>query len=273
MRYGTFLRIKDGDDFEAAFKRLSDAGFDCCHLVYKPESYTKEAAEKILSAADKSGVAIAALFAGFKDSATKWNISTDYLDAGINSKEYGKERIEYLKEAACFCKEIGVKNMLIHAGFVANNPYSEEYKYMLSLVKELSVYFKERGVNLVLETGGESPVTLLRLIKEAGVGNIYANIDTANMIMYGYGNPVDAICTLGGHIMSYHIKDGNPPTDPYELGKESYFGEGSVDFDRVFAGIKASGFDGDVIIELEIYEDCRWDKVCETLSKVKEALA
>ncbi|MBQ7799749.1 MAG: sugar phosphate isomerase/epimerase [Oscillospiraceae bacterium] len=273
MKFGTFLRLKDGDDFDAAFKKLKAAGFDCCHLVYKPESYTAKAADEILSAANKNGIEISALFAGFKDSATKWNISTDYLDAGINSKEYGRGRLSYLKEAAVFCTRLGVSDILIHAGFVANNPYSEDYKYMLSLVREFAEYLKELKMNLVLETGGESPVTLLRLIKEAGVGNIYANIDTANMIMYGYGNPVDAIVTLGDYVRSYHIKDGNPPTDPYELGKESYFGEGSVDFKRVFAGIKASNFDGPVIIELEIYEDCRWDRVCETLSKVKTALA
>lgn len=272
MKFGAFLRIKDGDDFAAAFDALKKDGFDCCHLVYKPEVYTDEAAEKVNAAAKDSGLEISALFAGFRDTYTKWNLSTDYLDSGINSKAYGKERIEYIKEAAKFCGKIGVSDILIHAGFVANDPYSEEYKYMLSLIREFAQFLKERAMNLVLETGGESPITLLRLIKESECDNIFANVDTANMIMYGYGNPVDAIVTLNGHIRSFHIKDGVPPTEPYTLGKEKYFGEGNVDFDRVFKGIKDMGFDGSVIIELEIYEDCRQEKLLETLSKVKAIL-
>ena len=273
MKFGTFLRIKDGDNFAIAFENLKKDGFDCCHLVYKPEKYTDEAAKEIVNASKESGIEMSALFAGFRDTHTKWNISTDYLDAGINSKEYGAERIEYLKEAAKFCTKIGVSDILIHAGFVANNPYSEDYKYMLSLVREFAQFLKGLNMNLILETGGESPITLLRLIKESECDNIFANIDTANMIMYGYGNPVDAIVTLNGHIRSFHIKDGVPPTDPYTLGKETYFKEGSVDFDRVFKGIKEIGFDGPIIIELEIYEDCRQKKLLETLSNVKTILA
>ena len=53
MSYGTFLRITDLENAENAFFDLKNRGFDCCHLVYKPETYTKEAAEIILSASEK----------------------------------------------------------------------------------------------------------------------------------------------------------------------------------------------------------------------------
>jgi sugar phosphate isomerase/epimerase len=110
----------------------------------------------------------------------------------------------------------------------------------------------------------------LRLIKETNADNVYANLDTGNMIMYGYGNPVDALVTLRGYIRSFHIKDGTPPTDPYTLGKETYFGQGSVDFDRIFEWIGQTGFAGPLILELEIYNDQREQKLLETLATVRE---
>lgn len=272
MSYGTFYRLSDVKDAEQGFIKLKDAGFNCCHLVYKPEVYTEQDALIIKEAAKKHGIEISALFAGFRDTFTKWNLYSDFNDAGINSKQYGGERIEYLKAAAQFCVNVGTENMLIHAGFVANNPFSEEYTYMLDLVKDLALYLKNIGVNLLLETGGESPITLRRLIEDANVGNIFVNLDTANLIMYGFGNPVDAVYTLHPYIKSMHIKDGTPPSDPKELGKETEFGEGFVDFKKVFGLLGEYGFKGPYIIEREISDDKTASKIGETLNKIKSLM-
>lgn len=269
MKYGTFLRLKQAINAKEEFEKLADLGFNCCHLVFKPEVYTKEDAEIIKNAAQQNGIEISALFAGFKDNFTKWNLYSDFNDAGINSINYGKERIKYLHEAATFCSYVGTKNMLIHGGFVANNPFSEEYKYMVKLVHDLSNYLKNLGVTLLLETGGESPITLKRLIEDADTGNVFVNLDTANLILYGFGNPVDAIFTLRDLIHSMHIKDGTPPTNPKEIGKETEFGEGFVDFKKVFSLLKEYGFKGPYIIEREISDSNTNLKICETLKTVK----
>lgn len=269
MNYGTFYRLSDIKDAEQGFIKLKNSGFNCCHLVYKPEQYTEQDALIIKEAAKKHGIEISALFAGFRDNFTKWNLYSDFNDAGINSKQYGAERIEYLKEAAKFCVNVGTENMLIHAGFVANNPFSNEYVYMLDLVKELAQHLKNIGVNLLLETGGESPITLRRLIEDANTDNIFVNLDTANLIMYGFGNPVDAVYTLHPYIKSMHIKDGTPPQNPKELGKETEFGEGFVDFKKVFKMLSEYGFKGPYIIEREISDDKTANKIIETLNTVK----
>ncbi len=269
MLYGTFLRIATPEDSAEGFKRLKASGFNCCHLVYKPVKYTKEAAAIIKQKAEENGIEISALFAGFRDSFTKWNLYSDFLDAGINSKLYGKERIEYLKQAAEFCVNLGVKNMLIHAGFVANNPFSVEYQNMVDLVRNLALFLKDKGLNLLLETGGESPITLCRLIEDVNTDNLFVNLDTANLIMYGFGNPVDAVYTLYPYIRSMHIKDGMPPQNSKELGKETEFGEGFVDFKRVFALLNEYGFTGPYIIEREISDRNTANMIIDTLKKIK----
>lgn len=269
MKYGTFFRLSNVNDAEQGFEKLKNSGFDCCHLVYKPEVYSVEDAKIVKAAAEKYNIKIAALFAGFRDTHTKWNLYSDFNDAGINSKEYGPERIEYLKAAAEFCVNVGTENMLIHAGFVANNPFSEEYKYMVCVVKDLALYLKNLGLNLLLETGGESPITLRRLIEDVDTANVFVNLDTANVIMYGFGSPVDAVYTLGELIHSMHVKDGKPPQKTDTLGVETEFGEGFVDFPRVFKMLKLAGFKGPYIIEREISDQKTADKIIDTLNKVK----
>ena len=272
MKFGTFLRLKSIEDSVIGFQNLKKNSFSCCHLVYKPEVYTKEDAAVIKAAAIENGIEISALFAGFRDTYTKWNLFSDFEDAGINSVKYGKERIEYLKQAAHFCKWVGTDNMLIHAGFVANNPFSEEYRLMVALVRDLAEDLKSLGLNLLLETGGESPIVLKRLIEDVGTGNVFANLDTANLIMYGFGNPVDAAYTLGTYIKSVHIKDGKPPQNTRELGVETEFMEGFVDFPRVFALLKENEFEGAYIIEREISDADSARKISDTLQKLKKML-
>ena len=267
-KYGTLVRLKNINDAEASFKKLKDMGFSYCQLVFKPEKYVMEDAAFIKKAAENQKVKIVSLFAGYYDNFTKWDMYDDYKTAGINSKKYGKKRIEYVKSAALFAKKMGVDDVLIHAGFVANNPFSAEYKYMKKCVTNFAEFCKKIGANVILETGGESPVTLLRLIEDINLGNIYANLDTANLIMYGFGSPVEAVCTLNKHIRSMHIKDGVPPTEPNVLGKETPVGEGYVDFKRVFCELEKVGFCGPVIIEREI----EGDKQIEDLQKAVKYL-
>ncbi len=272
MKFGTILRLGEPSLASSQFGKLKKAGYNCCHLVYKPDVYNKNDAEIIYSSANEQGIEISTFFAGYKDTFTKWNLYSDFEDAGINSKKYGRERIEYVKQAAVFCKDLGTKNVLIHAGFIPNNPFGDDYKYAVEVVRELSEYLKELDLNLILETGGESPISLLRLINDVATGNIRVNIDTGNIVMYGFGNPVDAVYTLNSYISSIHIKDGLPPEDPKILGKETNFGEGFVDFNRFFSALKHYGFDGSVIIEREI-NDGMTDAMNDiTLSKLKQMI-
>lgn len=107
-------------------------------------------------------------------------------------------------------------------------------------------------MNLLLETGGEVPITLLRLIQDVGTGNVYVNFDPANIVMYGYGNPVDALEIIGPYVRNFHGKDGMLPTNPRELGVETPVGQGWVDFERVIAKLKSLNYDRFITIEREI---------------------
>ena len=252
MKFGTLARVQDARNCTEDFRKIREMGLNACQLVYKPPVYTEEDARLIRRAADENGVEISAQFCGFRDSFVLWDIYYDYALCGINNEAFRQSRLEYLFQGAQFVQWLGITDMVIHAGFVPNNPFSPEYAAMLSSVKVLARRCRSLGVNLLFETGGESPITLLRLIEDVGEDNLFINLDTANILMYGYGNPVDALYTFGKYVRNLHAKDGLPPTDPRRLGPEVPLGTGRVDFPAVFSRLRELGYDRYVIIEREI---------------------
>ncbi len=255
MKFGTLVRLKNVEDSVAAFEKVKAMNLESCQLVYKPETYTLASAKLIKTAAEKCGIEISAFFAGFYDDYTAWDLKYDFRNAGLNSVAFGSERLKYLLGALPFLQELGVTDMIMHAGFVPNDPFAPEYAEMVCRVKLLADRAKKYGVNVLFETGGESPITLLRLIEDVNTGNLFVNLDTGNLIMYGYGNPCEAVMTLGKYVRNVHAKDGVPPTNPYKIGEEKALGEGVVDFKKVFTLLKARGYDRFITIEREIEGD------------------
>ena len=102
-----------------------------------------------------------------------------------------------------------------------------------------------------METGQETPTTMARVLRDANLPNLAVGLDTANLILYGKANPVDAVDILGTHVRSVHAKDGKWPTDPNKLGEEVLIGKGLVDFKTVFTKLHKLGYAGAVTIERE----------------------
>ncbi|MBO5219374.1 MAG: sugar phosphate isomerase/epimerase [Clostridia bacterium] len=256
MKYGTLVRIPETDNLAAVardkFAALTAMGMDACQLVYKPAVYKMEDADIIRAAADAAGIEISAQFCGFRDAWHCWDIYYDYRIAGINCPAYRESRMNYLVSAIPFLVRLGITDMIIHAGFVPNDPFAPEYADMLSCFRLLGDKMKANGLNLLFETGGESTITLVRLIEDSGLDNLFINFDTGNLILYGYGNPVDAAYTFGQYVRNMHAKDALPPRDPRKLGKEVEIGTGFVDFAKVFRLLAEVGYDRYVIIEREI---------------------
>lgn len=256
MKYGTLLRIPDTGELareaDVRFARLKEAGMDSCQLVYKPETYVMEDADVIRACADRYGIEISAQFCGFRDPFGSWDVKDSFKNAGINIPAYQSIRLGYLLSAIPFLQRLGVTDMVVHAGFVPNDPFTESYANMLTAVDWLSKKLSAAGLNLLFETGGESPISLLRLIQDVGADNLFVNLDTGNLILYGFGNPVDAMYTFGHLVRNVHAKDAMPPTIPGKYGKEVPIGTGFVDFPRVLSMLRERGYDRYITIEREI---------------------
>ena len=77
------------------------------------------------------------------------------------------------------------------------NPNDPVFKETVAALREVVQHCKANGQIFLYETGQESPITLLRTIREVGFDNQFVNLDTANLILYGKGNPNDALDVVG----------------------------------------------------------------------------
>ena len=98
-------------------------------------------------------------------------------------------------------------------------------------------------------------------------------LDTANLILYGKGNPVDAMDVIGTYVRGLHAKDGRFPTNPRRLGEEVPIGKGKVDFRAVIRRLKDVRFQGAMTIEREIEGDQQTKDILESKRYLEKLIA
>ena len=194
-----------------------------------------------------------------------WDFYQGPLTIGIVPKATRAARITHIKKASDFARQCGIPAVQTHCGFIPENPNDPVYAELVVAMREVAAYCKRNGQNFRYETGQETPITLVRAIRDVGLDNQGVNFDLANLILYGKANPVDAIEILGPYVQGIHAKDGMWPTNPKQLGEEVPIGKGKVDFPRIIERLKQLNYRGAVTIEREIsgpqqLEDVRAEK-------------
>ncbi len=265
MKIGVLLSLEEAKNRIGAAVEMDIHSCQLCS--WNAAVRTDETAQEILALLKEYDMEVSSFWAGWSGPQA-WNFTEGPLTLGLLPAEYRCRRVQELKEASDFAKKLGIRQIATHAGFIPENPHDPQYAEMINALRDLAEHLKKNGQYLLFETGQETPVTLLRAIGDIGTGNLGINLDTANLIMYGKGNPVDALEVFGQYVMDIHIKDGLFPTNGWELGKEVPVGEGKADFPRLIAKLKELGYDGALTIEREI----TGEKQVEDIIKAKKLL-
>ncbi|MEO8131743.1 MAG: sugar phosphate isomerase/epimerase, partial [Bryobacteraceae bacterium] len=134
-----------------------------------------------------------------------------------------------------------------------------DYVAVRDLIRRVCDHAAGHGQTFALETGQEPADQLLQFFKDVDRPNLGINFDPANMILYGTGDPIDALGLLGKHVISVHAKDGAwPPKDSATaLGVEMPLGQGAVGMERFLAKLKQVGFRGPLNVEREVEDHAR----------------
>lgn len=162
-------------------------------------------------------------------------------------------RIARTKAVSDVARALAIDSVACHIGFVPHEPGHLLYPEIRDAAKELCDYCGKNGQSFTLETGQEPARILLQFIADVDRPNLKINFDPANMILYGTGDPIEALDLLAKHVISVHCKDGDwPPLDqPEALGQERSLGEGSVDLPAFISKLKEIGYRGLLAIERE----------------------
>jgi sugar phosphate isomerase/epimerase len=261
------LLIKPFPDPEKKIGLVRQLGIPTCFLSLDDYlgRYTPALATTMRDSLDKHQV-IATTVEVVHPEPLKWNFLEGPSTIGVVPRAYRAARIDALKRTSDFAKLLGVAQVQTHCGFIPENPKDSLYEETVQAIRELTLHCAANGQRFLMETGQETPTTMSRVIRDVNHPALGVGLDTANLILYGKANPVDAVKILGPHIRAIHAKDGQWPTDPSELGKEVLIGKGEVDFAKVFAGLRAAGYKGAVTIERETsgpqqIEDVRAEKI------------
>lgn len=253
MKLGVILPL--GDDTAADFKKIHELGFPTCQLnCWDARRMSFETAEQVLAACEDYHVEITALWCGWPGPKA-WDFIDGPLTLGLVPPAYRAERLDALLQGADFARQIGVKRLVTHVGYIPENPNDPQYREVVAALRHLVGYCREQEIHFLFETGQETPVTLLRTIDDIGLDNVGINLDPANLILYGKANPLDALDVIGQYVMGVHAKDGLYPTNGRQLGREVPLGEGKVNFPALIARLKELGYDGALTIEREISGD------------------
>jgi len=273
MRVGTFLgHPANLEDIKNKIRLLQEYGLDNCQFSsWGPSRQTPENAAEIRRIFSEYHVDITALWCGWEGPA-KWNFYEGYSTLGLVPEEYREMRVQNLLHGSEFCGHLGVNHMISHMGFLPENPNDPEYEKMVVTLRRIAQPMKERGQYLLFETGQETPVVLMRIFEDIGTGNLGVNLDTANLILYGKANPVDALDMIGKYVMGVHAKDGTYPTNGHELGHETPIGQGKVDFPAFIRGLHALGYDGSLTIEREISGDQQKQDIMASITYLRNII-
>ncbi len=247
MRLGVIIGA--GKDPAQALKRVHDLGFPTAQIG--TDDFSDNMVKKLKAAIEKYGIEVTAINSG-GGPPNVYDFYQGPLTIGVVPQKYRRQRIDNFKRASDFAKKVGVPAFHTHYGFIPENPNDPNYQGVVEALREVATHIKGNGQMMLYETGQETPITMLRAITDVGVDCQFVNLDCANLILYGKGNPVDALDVIGKLVRGTHAKDGLFPTDPKKLGEEVPIGDGKANFPVLIKRLKALNYQGPLTIEREI---------------------
>jgi sugar phosphate isomerase/epimerase len=240
-------------------KKVKELGVSCGQLGVPGDFDLRSAAPEWKEALEALDFRLQTVFAAYtgEDYA---DIPTVERTVGFIPEATRAERERRTYEISDFAAAVGVKSIACHIGFVPEDPEHPTYIAVRDLVRRICDHAAARGQTFALETGQEPAVTLLGFLEDVNRPNLGINFDPANMILYGTGDPIEALGVLGPKVISVHAKDGDwPPADQAgALGAERRLGEGAVGIERFVAKLKETGYSGQVNIEREGQSPEQW---------------
>lgn len=237
---------------EATIKRVHDMGFSNCFLSLDGYigKFTPDAAKEIGDLLAKYEV-VATTVEVVGPGPLVWDFLEGPSTIGVVPPKTRAARIDALRQVSDFAKLLDIPQVQTHCGFIPENPADPVYPGAVEAIRTVAQHCQGNGQYFLMETGQETPTTISRAIRDVNMPNLGVGLDTANLILYGKANPVDAVDIIGPHVRSVHAKDGKWPTDPSKLGEEVLIGQGLVDFKKVFTKLHAIGYTGAITIERE----------------------
>jgi sugar phosphate isomerase/epimerase len=241
-----------GRDPHETIRELKSWGLRCGQLGIPGDLPLEGAAARWKQALADERFTVVTVFAAYVGESYA-DIPTVQRTVGFVPPATRAERELRTLAVADFAAALGVPSIATHIGFVPEDRSSPDYIAVREMVRRVCDRAAAHGQTFALETGQEPAPALLQFLLSAERANLGINFDPANMILYGTGDPIEALDILAPHVITVHVKDGDwpPPAVPGALGHEQPLGQGAVGMERFIAKLKEIGYKGPLTIERE----------------------
>jgi sugar phosphate isomerase/epimerase len=192
---------------------------------------------------------------------------------GFGNPATRAERLQRFAWALDRTRELGLGDLMLHAGFLPE-PADPDRKPFLETLTKVADMAKAKGITVAFETGQETADLLRLTLDELKCPNLKVNFDPANMLLYDKGDPLRAVEILGPDIRSVHVKDANRPTTPGHWGEEVPLGRGQVNIRAWVQTLQKVGYRGPLCIEREVgNQEQRVADIAHGIRFLRECLA
>jgi len=238
-------------DLNGVVQAMKQLGIGQVNLALKPVFL--DTGDKYLEAIQKQSWIISATTIGFFHEDYS-SLDSIRATGGIVPDKHWTRNREMVLRSIAITAELGVRFLTMHAGFIEDSEHvkAQQFRDRLACLADAA---GERGISLLMETGQETAKCLRNLLEELEHPALGVNFDPANMILYGKGNPVEAVRMLGRWIRHVHIKDANGTKVPGTWGTEVPWGQGQVGSVSFLGALKDIDYKGALAIEREAGDD------------------
>src|SRR5207253_8511187 len=242
------LQVKSVPELKKLLDRL---GIDVVQIACgDPHHAAWAEGDNLPQAAKAAGFQMTGAMLGFpgEDYTTPQTIQKS---GGFGNPATRAERLERFQWALERTRELGLGDLMLHAGFLPE-PGDPDRKPFLDTLGQVSSMAAAKGITVAFETGQETADLLRRTLDELKCPNLKVNFDPANMLLYDKGDPLRAVEILGPDIRSVHVKDAHRPTTAGTWGDEVPLGQGQVNIRQFVKTLKKVGYRGALCIEREV---------------------
>lgn len=226
------------EGWDAEFSKAAQIGLDEIEFIFDLDRYTenpiwtKSGRERIKKLISSSGVRVNHVCADFF-------MRRPFFGADSRVIE---ENIVFLKILLYNSAEIGAVNVEIPILDNSSLKTDEDEKCFVNAVGDSLSLAERLGLTISIEADLE-PLRLLKLVKSFNSSSVFVVYDSGNSASLGY-DCKEELNTLGSWIKNVHIKDR------VRNGVTVTLGSGSVDFDRLFSGLKDINYQGGFTLQV-----------------------
>jgi L-ribulose-5-phosphate 3-epimerase len=191
-----------------------------------------EGIEQMLQLAEQNDIEIKSLCAD-------WFMEQPFVRTSAEERAARSDRLDWL---IARCERAGIRRIVLPFVDASAITDSDDEQVVIAALERALPTAERTGVELHLETSLR-PSAFAELLARVPHPLVRVNYDSGNSSSLGYA-PTEELDAYGDRIGSFHLKDRKRGGGTVRLG------EGDADLDAVADGLRAIGFDGDVILQV-----------------------